>query len=401
MTVSRQPQINEELLSAYLDEQVTEEERALVEAAIATDPAIAWQVDSLRQTIHLLQELPPLALPRSFTLEAILAEARTAETPTVAQPEVIAPSNNAPKRTIVTRPDVEEPPNNWWQWLFDLWQGGNLQLRNAAAVALTLFFVLFAGDQFIVSMRPLVERNADTAPVVMTSAERAPAEAPVIATIAAEPSATFTPQPTATSLPPEGSAVTATTAPEAATAADTAQGTANPNAARTLDTQSPPFAAERSAPGPVEEDFTGGGGPGSDARNGGADALTQESYSAKEGGDQGSVAQLAAPSAAMNSVTEPQVLTATTLVTTVPTTALTTTTSIATLVTTTVTTTDVITTEAVTTTVATTSPIVSARKPSVVAPTVVGGRADWLTWAQVISAFSTVVLASLWWRSRR
>ena len=38
MTGSRQPRLTEELLSAYLDDEVTAEERALVEAAIAADP---------------------------------------------------------------------------------------------------------------------------------------------------------------------------------------------------------------------------------------------------------------------------------------------------------------------------------------------------------------------------
>ena len=165
MTVSRQPKITEELLSAYLDDQVTVEERTLVEEAIATDPAIAWQVDSLRQTVHLLQALPPLAMPRSFSLEAILAEARAAEEAM----KISAPQQSS-RKTVVRTPVGEDLETTWWQWFIQLCQGGNLQLRNAAAIALTLFFVLFAGDRLLVSTQRVVEMPpTGAAPVILTS----------------------------------------------------------------------------------------------------------------------------------------------------------------------------------------------------------------------------------------
>ena len=68
MTSSRYPQITDELLSAYIDNQVTDDEKALIEAAVVEDPMLAWQLESLRYTVELLHTLPQLALPRSFVL---------------------------------------------------------------------------------------------------------------------------------------------------------------------------------------------------------------------------------------------------------------------------------------------------------------------------------------------
>ncbi len=68
MTSSRYPQITDELLSAYIDNQVTDDDKALIETAVAEDPLLAWQLESLRYTVDLLHTLPQLALPRSFIL---------------------------------------------------------------------------------------------------------------------------------------------------------------------------------------------------------------------------------------------------------------------------------------------------------------------------------------------
>ena len=77
MTLSDYRRITDELLSAYIDDEVTEEERALIEAALLADMEIAWRVESLRQTVNLLQDLPELPLPRTFTLT--LDQARIAQ----------------------------------------------------------------------------------------------------------------------------------------------------------------------------------------------------------------------------------------------------------------------------------------------------------------------------------
>jgi hypothetical protein len=57
-----------ELLSAYIDGEVTGDERALVETHLATCVACARDLASLRQTVTMLRQLPPVAAPRPFTL---------------------------------------------------------------------------------------------------------------------------------------------------------------------------------------------------------------------------------------------------------------------------------------------------------------------------------------------
>ncbi|HRJ45451.1 MAG TPA: zf-HC2 domain-containing protein, partial [Caldilineaceae bacterium] len=67
--------IDDELLSAYIDGLLTAEETARVEAAVLADPVLAWEMESLRQTVKLVRDLPPIALPRSF----VLAEEQVAD----------------------------------------------------------------------------------------------------------------------------------------------------------------------------------------------------------------------------------------------------------------------------------------------------------------------------------
>lgn len=105
-----QPHISDELLSAFLDGEVSALERSQIEEALASDPDTAWRLDALRQTVTLVKALPRVSLPRSFTLsEADLVLVRT-------------PS--------------------FWQRLF----ANPPALRNAAALATVLFLALFLGD---------------------------------------------------------------------------------------------------------------------------------------------------------------------------------------------------------------------------------------------------------------
>jgi hypothetical protein len=60
----------DELLSAYLDDQLSAEERARLEAQLATDPALRAELDALRQTVALVHALPPVPLPHNFILPA-------------------------------------------------------------------------------------------------------------------------------------------------------------------------------------------------------------------------------------------------------------------------------------------------------------------------------------------
>lgn len=70
------PQIRE-LLSPYLDGAVTADERARVDNALAQSAELRAELNSLRQTVQLMQSLPRVPAPRPFTLSA--AEVGNAE----------------------------------------------------------------------------------------------------------------------------------------------------------------------------------------------------------------------------------------------------------------------------------------------------------------------------------
>jgi anti-sigma factor RsiW len=57
-----------DLLSPYLDGEVTQEERALVEQALAASAELQRELETLRRTVALVTALPPMPAPRPFTL---------------------------------------------------------------------------------------------------------------------------------------------------------------------------------------------------------------------------------------------------------------------------------------------------------------------------------------------
>lgn len=125
--------IDEELIAAYVDGEVTAEERLRVESAMAASEQVAWEVESLRRTVGLLREMPRAALPRSFVLtesqvEDVLQARRARNNPSPA-PALEAPSTETP-----------------WQRLLSFLAGGNPLYRNAALVAAVLLLVVVAAD---------------------------------------------------------------------------------------------------------------------------------------------------------------------------------------------------------------------------------------------------------------
>ncbi len=56
------------LLSPYLDGEVTDAERKLVQAALSQSPELQADLESLQQTVTLLGEMPRASAPRPFTL---------------------------------------------------------------------------------------------------------------------------------------------------------------------------------------------------------------------------------------------------------------------------------------------------------------------------------------------
>ena len=148
MSLTRYAAVTDELLSAYIDDVVTEAERALVEAALREDKTIAWRLESLRQTVQLLQTLPLMALPRSFTLsDWQVAGANSPENPVTLLP-VSTRAARLRSANSATR-TVESWWARTWQSWSGFWQGGNLLLRNAATLSLALFLFLFGGRQFV------------------------------------------------------------------------------------------------------------------------------------------------------------------------------------------------------------------------------------------------------------
>ncbi|MBW7885948.1 MAG: zf-HC2 domain-containing protein, partial [Caldilineaceae bacterium] len=136
MTNSRYPEITDELLSAYIDNAVTERERQLVERAVAEDADIAWRLTTLQETVRLLRTLPPVRLPRSFALT----------------PEQAAQGRALPAlpRGVAVAAPVETPPrtarSGFWEQLAEswgrFWRAGSPALRNAMATSMALLFAL-------------------------------------------------------------------------------------------------------------------------------------------------------------------------------------------------------------------------------------------------------------------
>jgi len=182
MTSSRYPHITDELLSAYIDDTVTEDEKALIEAAISNEPAIAWQLETLRYTVNLLNSLPSVALPRSFALSEIQMLNGAAQPALVTQtnPRVASPRP-------VPRPRLAS--GGFRQSWRDFWQIGNIFLRDAAAASLAIFLVLSVGNFFVTngalataSYSPSTElRQTASTPltVIVTAAESSAQNRPV------------------------------------------------------------------------------------------------------------------------------------------------------------------------------------------------------------------------------
>jgi hypothetical protein len=126
-----------ELLSAYIDGEVTADERGLVEAHLASCDVCGRDLATLRQTVTLLRQLPQVAAPRPFTLRESDVQALR------------------PTRPIPIR-----------------WQSG--WLRAAVAAAAMLLCVAVAGGVLLLQ-RGGVGAPAAPAPVALQSQSQPPA----------------------------------------------------------------------------------------------------------------------------------------------------------------------------------------------------------------------------------
>ncbi len=257
MNRSSHTQISDELLSAYIDGLVTNEEKSRVEAAVAVDPTLAWELDSLRRTVELVRDLPPVALPRSFAL----AEEQVADV--LAERRARNAGSAAARPGPALRPPVATRSRSFWREFLAFFHSGNLLLRNATAVAaLFLVIVLMAtpsGSQ---------ARQA-TAQLPATESSVAVSESPA----ASEQSAEFA-SPAESAAPLPESAVKA--APAESAPADAAPVTemaapAPMQAEAAAMESAPPPSAMRSAPGSLDTPalgVPGGGGIGGGLESG-------------------------------------------------------------------------------------------------------------------------------------
>ena len=126
--------VDEELVAAYIDGDVTAAERQRVEAAMATNEQIAWEVNTLRQTVGLLQEMPSVPLPRSFALTEDQVQ------------DVLLDRRNRVRATAAPAQGVQDQTDSAWQRFLRFLNGGDLALRNAAALAVGLLVLFYVAE---------------------------------------------------------------------------------------------------------------------------------------------------------------------------------------------------------------------------------------------------------------
>jgi hypothetical protein len=134
MTPQNMHSVDEELVAAFVDGEVTTEERQRVEAAMAADEQVAWEVNTLRQTVELLQDLPAVPLPRSF----VLTEDQVADVLLERRSRAIA--------TAAPAAADQDPQDSPWQRFLRFLNGGDLALRNAAALAAVLLVLFYVAE---------------------------------------------------------------------------------------------------------------------------------------------------------------------------------------------------------------------------------------------------------------
>ncbi len=151
---AREREQRDELLSAYLDDQLSAGERARLETQLATDPALRAELDTLRHTVALVRDLPPVPIPRNFILPQTVA----------ARPRPVRQAR--PRRALRAEPQAKA-------WAAPL-------LTAATAVVSLVFVVVLAGDlllsgrggrAFAPAAAPLMEAEApqvalESAPVI-------------------------------------------------------------------------------------------------------------------------------------------------------------------------------------------------------------------------------------------
>jgi anti-sigma factor RsiW len=159
-----------ELLSAYLDGELNDRERASLEKRLSQDSALRAALDGLRETVALVRSLPRLKAPRNFTLD----------------------------------PAVYGQPVPWWKRLVSL--SAALQVSGALGAAASIVIIALA---FILSGSSSTSKDtaAVNAPLHAESAQTA------VGFVAVTPSSTLTLAPTTSPTAAMPKALTPTGSP--------------------------------------------------------------------------------------------------------------------------------------------------------------------------------------------
>ena len=167
MTLQFSNSINEELIAAYVDGDVSAEERQRVEAAMAVNEQIAWEVNTLRQTVELLHDMPRVALPRSFVL-------------TEDQVKDVVQARRSHAR-VSPAVEVEAPAESPWERLLNYLNGGNPVFRNAAALAVVLLLLV------VLAEIPLHQSQVSSPPALNGQLSGASSSPQIQVTVVGEP----------------------------------------------------------------------------------------------------------------------------------------------------------------------------------------------------------------------
>jgi hypothetical protein len=156
-------ELDDELLSAYLDGELRADERAAVEARLASDPVAQQLLHELRSVSESVQALPTETLGRNLSNDVIRRAQESAPTRERALSRKGAPEPASP-RSIDTMPTVRIfGSKRAWIW------------ASMALAAGLLIMIVQSGDEPAKKLPPLAARNHEPAPSRPTDERGQPA----------------------------------------------------------------------------------------------------------------------------------------------------------------------------------------------------------------------------------
>ena len=132
-----------ELLSAYIDNELSDADRFALEARLHVDPALRAELDELRQVVALVKSMPMLRAPRNYTLDP-------------AQFGNLATGNQAPQTQSYTQP-YQPPRKNIIRPNFV----SGILLAGAASVVIGVVVVLLLISQLNGDDDTVIDQAAD------------------------------------------------------------------------------------------------------------------------------------------------------------------------------------------------------------------------------------------------